>query len=85
MSKKNKKKKNICDQTELFEKITFADVGKTVLRREDEICKGPLFHMRNKVITEEEKITFRYKIISTQYLETVIDHNSAMRFLFSDQ
>ena len=55
MSKKNKKK---CDQTERNEGINFADVGKAVVRKEDEICKGPLFHMRNKVITEAEKKEF---------------------------
>ena len=62
MSKKNKKTK--CDHTEKGERINLADVGRAVLLKEDFICKGPLFHMRNKVITEEEKLTFRYKKIS---------------------
>ena len=54
MSKKNKKKKVTCDQEE-FEKINFADVGKALLRKEETICKGPLYHMRNKALDEEEK------------------------------
>ena len=57
MSKKNKAK---CDKSEANEKINFADVGKAVYKGEDAICKGPLFHMRNKVITEQEKASFRY-------------------------
>jgi len=58
MSKKNKKKKTSCDHTEKTEAINFADVGKAIVRKEEEICKGPLFHMRNKVITPEEKKEF---------------------------
>ena len=58
MSNKSKKKKASCDHTEKMEAINFADVGKAILRKEDNIFKGPLFHMRNKVVTEEEKKEF---------------------------
>lgn len=82
MSKKNKKTK--CDHTEKFERINLADVGRAVVLKQDTICKGPLYHMRNKVITEEEKIAFRYKKMSQCYLPSLIDHDTAMRFIFSD-
>jgi len=83
MSKNKKKSK--CDKSEANEKVNFADVGKAVIRKDDEICKGPLYHMRNKVITEEEKVQFRYSNISTEYLDCLFDHNTAMRFMFNDQ
>ena len=85
MSYSKKKKKSTCDHTEKVEGINFADVGKAILLKEDGICKGPLFHMRNKVVTEEEKKEFLYRKLTQEYLETVVDHNTALRFLFNDQ
>ena len=80
MSKKHK-----CDKSEKNEKVTFADVGKAIVRGDDEICKGALYHLRNKTITEEEKHQFIYKKLSHEYLSSVIDHNTSLRFLMSDQ
>lgn len=41
--------------------------------------------MRNRAITEEEKQSFSYKKVSIDVLTSLVDHDNAMRFLFSDQ
>jgi hypothetical protein len=72
------------DKSEKNEKVNFVDVGLAVVRGDDTINKGPLYHIRNKTITEEEKSQFIFRKMSLEYLQNVIDHDTSLRFLMND-
>ena len=68
-----------------FEKITFGDAGKAIVHGENELCRGPLYHLRKQQSITAKIQDGSYKKYSKTYLTEVLDHDSTMQLLIDHE